>query len=336
MKIRFVRFWGHPATKLCARKLKAEDVHIKAPIGVKFGSFWGIINSFLKAPLAKKEKCTYLCESLPSITFPLLMRWIKGEENYIIIRANDLSFNMDDKSKLMQIFYNFFHSRLDGVIAVSSLVAEDARKHVNCPVEISHTFLWRGIKAFRDASPNFKDRNFVFVGGRWYREYKGIDILARTFKLLKEGFPSSRLYLVGGGIEQYLRKLRLDDPSFVYTGYTDPIDYFKKSLFYLHLARYEPSPAALTEAMASGLIPFVTSKVGNKDLVVQVDPNLVIDSQDPEVIATKIKEYLSTVSVEDLKRMSKRCREIASRYDIEHGTESFKRAFYNILEKIKR
>ena len=338
MKIRYVSFrGGHPTSQAIAKSLGAEFVTIKTTkknlkliFTFRTQLLFAILHMFFKTCLIKRiDGAIYLCEGIPNIIFPLLMRKIKNEKNKIIMRANDESFAPTNKTNSAKKFYGYLYKNINGVIAISTLVANDARKYVKCPIKISHTFLWRDYSELSKICPDFNKKNFVFVGE--YRPHKGIDILAKVMKKVLDS-TKSRIFFVGDGIKEGLTKKDLGDNLFEYVGHQNPTEYFKKSQFYVQTARYEAGGASIIEAMAAGLIPFVNEKTGNKDLVKEVDEQLILKQGNE---AEQIINFLKKQDVEKLKMLSKKSKLIAHKNDLKHGTDNFKKAFYSIIKVIK-
>jgi glycosyltransferase involved in cell wall biosynthesis len=342
MKVRYISLrGGHPTSQLSAKAVNAESITIKTTkenfkfiITFRTQLLFAIISMFFKALFTKKQNETaYLCEGIPNVIFPLFMRMFKHEKNYIIIRANDESFDLRHKSVSAKRFYKALYKHINGIVAISTLVADDARKHVHCPIKISHTFLWRDYAAFKKIQPDFRQKNFIFIGE--YRAHKGVDILAKAMKrVLAE--THSKMYLVGPGIEEGLEKEGLLDERFICVGYKTPADYFNRVQFNAHTARYEAGGAAIIECMAAGIIPFVSEFTGNKDLVKQVSSGLVLRSMEPDKISSQILSFLNSHSIKELEILSKKAKIVAFKNDMKHGTDNFKKAFAGIIKEVRR
>ena len=83
--------------------------------------------------------------------------------------------------------------------------------------------------------------------------------------------------------------------------------------------------------MASGLIPVVSQKTGNKYIVGRVDKNLIVNSFEPDDYAKKIAEIMKS---DKKKRMSLSKRSkvlIKNNYTYEKQLKVFKKAFYKLI-----
>ena len=341
LPIKYVYFYGgHPNSHKIAEHLGAVKDEIPSTkrnlviFGKTLPTQWlySVWTSLWKAITTKRKNgLIYFCEGTGPILFPILMRKLKHEENIIISRINDEAFNFSEKSKLSRKYHNFLFRHLNGVIGCTSMVADDGKKIVKCPVYYAIYTTWRDYSYFAHVKPDFKHKNFAFVGE--YREHKGIDILAESMKLLKKKGISVKTYLIGDKIRENLEQRNLSDSSFIYTGKSDPRDYFPKCAFYIHTARYEAGPTTVMEAMAAGLIPFVSMKTGVRDIVRRINPSLVIDSLDPKIISEHIAKFIKTKSESDLLEISKKCKAYVRKNNLKACVNDYEEKFKLILKK---
>jgi len=161
-------------------------------------------------------------------------------------------------------------------------------------------------------------KNFVFVGR--LDDHKGTDLLPTLFGRFREISPQSRLYIAGDGPNLKLFKDKQYD-NIQYVGKT------KNSLFmseiasvYISAARFEPSGVAIAEAMAQGIVPIITERIGYKELVRMVDPRLVITREEDAVnIADKLitNKQLWT-------RLSLKCKDAVRHLTYKNSIKEFK------------
>lgn len=334
-KFLYVYYLGHPTSNLCAKSIGCKFIKLKGTH--KNGIFQALqfpISSFMAILKFKKSNGRiYFGEGITAVYFPLFMRVFKREKNKIIVRANDDSFDIERKSFFKKKYYFFLYKQIDGLIPISELVMKDAKKYLSVPMKISHTFLWRGYSHFEKSKTSLEN-NVCFVGH--YRPHKNIDKLAKIFSILKEkhNFAGS-FFLLGSNIKQNLSKKNLLKNYFVCPGVKEPSEFFAKSRYYIHLADYEAGGTSVIEAMASGLIPIVNNKVGNNDLVKQLDEQLIIKDDNPEKMAYEINNLFNHIEKNKLAiKYSKLAKKIAKENDLKKGTENFKKAFEYVTKKI--
>lgn len=338
MKIRYVALrGGHHTSKICANSIGAEHINIWAPLRnivfiftfrtqLAMAVFFCILQLFLTK---KHNGAVYLTEGIVPVIFPMFMRFFKNEKNIIIMRGNDTSFQSGTRHCMP--LYRLLYNQLDGIVAISELIAEDAKKYVSCPIQVSHTPLWRNYSELSTNIPDFNEQNFIFIGE--YRPHKGVDIIAKVMKKILP-ITKSKIYMVGSGIKENLEKEGLLDPRFICVGETNPIGYIKKAQFHIHPARYEAGPGTTTECMAAGLLSFVSFMTGNKDLVRQVSEELILKTLNPTEISEHILTFLKNKSINELKQLSYKAKEIAKENDSENGAKKFKTAFYKVIDEI--
>ena len=199
-------------------------------------------------------------------------------------------------------------------------------------------FLYRNWDTLKKNRSNPGNRNFIFVGRNPY--LKGVDIMVNVFlRLKKENVldRNTKFYLLGEH-KTFLKKQKYDFDE-LYSHGIRMIDYnlnieeyLKDSFFQFHFARYEPNAVALMEGMATGHLPIISGKTGNKMFIKETEPALIIESFNEQDIFNRIKEILSwddgryTRTTSDLEG---RC----GRYKLETGLKRWKDAWEYLLKQ---
>lgn len=122
---------------------------------------------------------------------------------------------------------------------------------------------------------------------------KGIDTLLKIWPIVHAARPEARLYVVGGGHEDFLAALRqmghATDGSVVVTGEVDrPQEYYSLADAYVFPSRHEGLPTSLLEAMSSGL-PAVASDIGGcEDIVFADHTGFLVPTEDAAAFAERI------------------------------------------------
>jgi glycosyltransferase involved in cell wall biosynthesis len=173
----------------------------------------------------------------------------------------------------------------------------------------------KDIKSYLSKNAEF-GKNLAFVGR--LDDYKGSKRLLDLPEALENG---AKLYVAGDGPNAPLFKNHTETGLF-YVGKT------KNALFmhqiasiYVSLADYEPSGVAILEAMAQGLVPVISSGVGYKNIVSQVDPSLVF--YDYKSCLLKIQQLSNNKKY--WTRLSKKCKKTASKYSYTYMIKEFKK-----------
>lgn len=163
--------------------------------------------------------------------------------------------------------------------------------------------------------------NFYFAGT--LVPSKGIKEMAEFFK----NNSKYLLHVFGDGIDKY----RLGGSNIKYHGYKKfPADKMVDFVgFNISFAKFEPFGVVALEAMMNGIIPIVSDKCGNKEIVSRLDPRLVCSS--PEDVI-KIHEYI----IRDKKTFndySKRAKQIAEEY-LQDSKNSYTHCYNNVRMNI--
>jgi len=225
-------------------------------------------------------------------------------------------------------FMNYLAKMVDGAIVQGSMTKSEIRKQkFTFPVKISNPYPYHN--KFFNISGDIKSKNVINIGIQ-SRLRKGEDI----FYMVAKKFPQINFYLLGDfkNIPKEILK-KINEIQNVYlTGYIDPLKYVSKCTFYLMPGRYDSGPISVTEAMASGLIPIISNRLGGgRDLVNQVRKDLVIKSLNPRDYIDKLNELMD-LSDKELKELSVKSKKVASNWTKEKGMKSFSDN-YNLLLK---
>lgn len=327
MNAAFIFFSPHPMHAEFAKAvgIKERDWYSFKPIF--FHPWLTPMNALLKA-VSMPRYDLYLVEGGGTLTVAAFKRIFSRGRSKVVQIGGDPFFRLGDVSKLGQIFRKFLMNEIDGVIAVSKLVEEDVRKHINVPVKVVPPFV-ANMNKFLGLKSNFGTKNIVFAGD-YAGISKGTDLLVEAFKIIKKTEPEARLYLLGRWMPREFSEVE----GIAVVGWADPAEYFPKCTFYVNPARYDAFSISVIEACLAGLIPIVSSTTGAKEFIEKVDPTLVIDSLSPEDIAAKILEVMNR-GEKEFKRISEKLRKIARVYERKRCLVLFKKAFEELIQEIE-
>lgn len=271
----------------------------------------------------------YLVNGFAGLFFGFLIKKVRNKRCRLIMRVNDSLFSGFNMNPLKQTVINYLVKDLDGAIAISNMVKQDIlRKLPNLPIEVVYCFVKE--KSYYKISPNFQERNILCLGIA-PKLRKGTDI---QVKVHKETL-NKKMYVVGmlKQAPEIVEQNRNSNNLF-FIDYQNPKKYFKKCLFLLHPSRDDAGANVVLEAMASGLIPIVSYRTGNKELVNKVSKELVINSFDPFDYAKKINE-LSKLPSEELIILSNQCKSIAKHYTSENQLKDFNKKFWKLANNMR-
>lgn len=219
---------------------------------------------------------------------------------------------------------------IDGAIAVSQLVKEEAEKIMDAPIKVAHPPIKdENFTRLAEINSDLSGFNIISIGGATWR--KGMDILVKGFKKIREKIPKSRLYLLGEGHPRKWNKIKgVNVPGWV----DDLTPYLEKADLYVHAARADPFPVSTLEALRAGLPIMVSERTGTKEVAEKLDDMFVrrVDSND---IADGISNYFS-LEENEKRKLSSRARELSQNFSEKKCKEVFKRQFNSLLQEIKK
>ena len=142
-----------------------------------------------------------------------------------------------------------------------------------------------------ERTPDLNSHKILTVGTN-STYYKGIDILYKAFKMVKNRFPDAELLIVGK-IPDLSNYVNCENKGIYCLGYVDNlINLIKNSSLYVHMGRGDTFPLSSIEAMLGGLPVIVSKWTGTKEIVNKVDNRLII-KLNPKELANKIIWYFS-------------------------------------------
>jgi len=297
--------------------------HISIPIIPRL--FTTIVN-LMKVP---KNTDVLICESGSYIFTGVFWKALRKSRKLVLILADPKLHYLSKKGNLIKKLYAWALGKFDLIIAVSPLMASYVPDKLKHRVAVVPTF---GKSNMRPVRLDMASRNIIFMA-RICKE-KGTDLLVDAFAKLRQAYPDSRLYVVGvstylfgqGNMRKILESKKI--PGAIFTGRVPSVeDYMEKCSIYASMARIDPAPVSILEAMSQGLIPVVSRGVGNSYAVEEIDPSLVVDKPEDAVLA--ITKLWSSPLL--MREYSRRAREIAEKYSKEFSTGLFVKAIAPLL-----
>lgn len=219
---------------------------------------------------------------------------------------------------------------VSGAIVPGSMLEKEIRDSgFNFPIRVSYHYPKNN--NFFKYSSNPSSLNILSIGLK-SKVRKGEDIIFEISKKLTNNY----FYILGDtkfSNPNILAKLKSSN-NIILTGHVNPVDFVSKCTFYLLPGRYDAGPIALTEALASGLIPVVSNKLGGQDLVRQVRDDLVIDSLNPDDYIKKLHELMN-LSHDELIKLSNKAKQVALNLTMDRGMSDFKIKFNELLSDLE-
>lgn len=229
----------------------------------------------------------------------------------------------------MDILQRLCERYVDGVIAVSEFSAEYTSRIIeDKPMRVVNPFIKPDIyKRLGAVSPDINKNTAVTVGA--YTRYKGQDILAQAWSLVRKKIPDAELHLIGSGYPTQLNEI--DGVSTL--GFVDDLpEALANTSLYVQPSRIDNFPVSVLEAMRAGIPPIVTDTTGNKSVVSKIDEKLITTATQA-AIAESIVEYFRLSNTVRC-GYEEKAREIGGRFDSRSQKQLFRNEFYSIFEDI--
>jgi glycosyltransferase involved in cell wall biosynthesis len=132
----------------------------------------------------------------------------------------------------------------------------------------------------------------VWVG--FPAEFKHVDLLLESYRLVRAARPTTRLLIVGDFATRPNFVQRAKAVGVIFAGRVDHDQlpaYYQMANVYVHSSRYEGVPRVLIEALASG-IPVVSTNHLGADVVVRHGETGLLTAHTPEALAAAVLELL--------------------------------------------
>lgn len=167
---------------------------------------------------------------------------------------------------------------------------------VNVPVQLELFSLSHQASEIR-CEFNIQQSDYLITAVGHFIEVKGWDIAIPAFAKVCESIPNAKLLLVGKKTsESYYQKIcaqiklfYLNDKVIFAGNRSDIPDILKASDLFILPSRSEGTPAALIEAMASGLPCIATNAGGMPEVIINGDNGFLFEKENVDELADKIK-----------------------------------------------
>jgi len=319
----FIYTTPHPAHKALAEALKCKDIKSSG----KIPFFGRLINAYsVNNKIGANKYDVILTESISrDLLAGAYYKKFHPKTKLIALLTDPKLFELS-QAPLIDKYLTYWALDKADLLLVGSRMMKDL---VPYPYRYKTRLFYPGVKNI-DEHLKIKakhGKNIAFIG--LLGEYKGTDLLAETFKKIKSKIPGSKLYVVGRGADAKLFENKEDKGIFYLEKTENSLFMGNVASFYMSRARYEPSGCAVIEAMAQGLVPIVSDRVGYKDIVAEVDESLIIESDSR--IVEKVR-FLSE-NKKEWEKLSAKCKQVAKKYSYVYMISNFKQTLRSFFKK---
>ena len=237
--------------------------------------------------------------------------------------------------------------QLSGVIAMSQAIYDELREYDVPDAKIARIPMGVNTERFRPAANDAERRalrsqfgwrdlpTIVFVGG--ITERKRPHLLIETIGVLKERGHECQVAFVGpeheaeyvAGMKQHAKELKVAE-QVIWFGFTQDIaPLYRSADFFALPSSNEGMPAALVEAMASGLPALMTPVSGSGDLIEDGRNGRIIEPNAGEM-ADAVSSYLSDRTLAHTHGQAAR-QKVLARFSTHVVLDAYERLFRRIL-----
>ncbi len=245
----------------------------------------------------------------------------------ILLNADTLLYDLHDMNPIKKRTIKFLLSYVDGFIAISPLNKRIASQYFP-DKPIYYVYPYGSHNSF-EINCNLNSRDLLFIGNT--ESCKRFDLLVDAVEILNNEGHEFNLYLVGSCVDS----VEADFPWLHKEGFQENLEkYFETCSLYVHPADFDSCPVTVFESMSSGLIPIITSNVGESDILRENSLDcLILEGNQPQEIADKILE-IHNRDTKWKEKVSRRCKDITMQYNEETQSKEFKKVFQELLEDI--
>jgi len=322
MNILFLYNHPHPVHGAWAESIHAEFVQDR--VTFRIPGISRIIKSCITAFKIPRNTDLVLCESFSQLIAGSIWKFFHRRKKLACI-VSDPKMHYLQESGISKKFYFWMLKRCNLLIPTSPLMASFI------PSSLKKMMVFPYVNLARYTRHHASSRHVIIFTGRIGAE-KGADRALHAFQKVKKEIPEAEMYFIGfGDLQQKLESMNIKGAHFV--GWQNhPEEYLKKGSLYLSLARIEPAGIAVLEAMAMGLVPLVSTGVGNQYIVKKISQQLVVkDEEAASRVIIKLWKH-----PELLRQYSEKAKKIVQHYNAEESMEQFRKAMQSLgVKKFK-
>lgn len=226
-------------------------------------SITNIIRYAIKSREIDDKYNVILCEGKVPLRTAVVKKIFNPKLKIITLVADQELFDCVEKGENdleERILYKF----VDGAIVNSEFIKQYAEKYIDAPIETVTPFVSNIEKYLEIEKDSYNNRKILFVGYNYPN--KNIENLVEAVKRIE----NLSLDIVGKGHKEY------QNDDITVHGYQEDLTQFLKNAdLYVQPSHGDAFGVAPAEAMAAGIPVIVTQTTGIKDIVSEVDTNLV-------------------------------------------------------------
>ncbi|MEO0096943.1 MAG: glycosyltransferase [candidate division WOR-3 bacterium] len=209
-------------------------------------------------------------------------------------------FNRRQKYKILYPLEKFIYQRYDKIIACANIVKERLISYLPFLKEKIITIQNGFSLKEKEIKESQEKSDIIFIGR--LEEQKGVDILLKALKILKEEKITPETFIVGYGsleeiLKDYCKKEGLINVKFL-SKRNDALSFLKASKIFVLPSRWEGLPITILEA-ASLKKPIITTDAGGIKEVLNEDEAIFVERDNPSSLSAAIKNLLFNENLQE-------------------------------------
>ncbi len=227
----------------------------------------------------------------PELYYTAFASFFYKKAKYVYTEHN--IFNRRQKYKILYPLEKFVYRRYDKIIACANMVKERLISYLPSLKEKIIT-IQNGFSLKEKEIKESKEKSDIIFIGR-LEEQKGVDILLKALKILKEEKITPKTFIVGYGsqeeiLKDYCKKEGLINVNFL-SKRNDALSLLKASKIFVLPSRWEGLPITILEA-ASLKKPIITTDAGGIKEVLNEDEAIFVERDNSLSLSAAIKNLL--------------------------------------------
>lgn len=227
----------------------------------------------------------------PELYYTALASFFYKKAKYVYTEHN--IFNRRQKYKILYPLERFIYQRYDKIIACANIVKERLISYLPSLKEKIITVQNGFSLNTEQIKESQKKSELLFIGR--LEEQKGVDVLLKALKILKEEKITPQTFIIGYGrqeevLKNYCKKENLTNVKFL-SKRDDALSFLKASKIFVLPSRWEGLPITILEA-ASLKKPIITTEVGGIKEVLNEDEAIFVEKDNPNSLSRAIKNLL--------------------------------------------
>ncbi len=220
--------------------------------------------------------------------------------------------------------------KVDGAIAISEWIKEYAEPYFKCEIEVVNPFISQEkYQELGNLEYEPDTGKILFVGRHWKKEgsRKSLDLIEDAMKILEDKGYDLEVLSVGNRGEKIDYDANIKDLGYVED--EELLNLFEEAELFLQPSRRDGWSVAVLEAMRSGTPPIVSENVGSKEVVKELDIELVC-GLNPESLAESIRYFLDKEKSQK-EQLSEKASRLSEPYSQQEKVLEFQTNFRNSI-----